>query len=117
MARGAGSPAAPGTGGCTPTTSCTGRRAAAPTWTTWLVCGRHHTLIHQHGFVLVLHRDRSLTVTADGVPVLHHPGHPWRPATELDPRRRIDPDTLPPDHVVGRIDLGYAVMVLAQQSA
>jgi hypothetical protein len=83
-----------------------------------LVCGRHHTLVHQLGFVLVLHPDRTLTVTtAEGVPVLHLPGIPWRSAAELDPERRIQPDTLPPDNVVSRTDIGYAVMVLAQQSA
>jgi hypothetical protein len=83
-----------------------------------LVCGRHHTLLHQLGFTLVLQPDRTLSVTTpEGVPLLHHPAHPWRPAAELDPQRRIGPDTLPPEHVVSRIDLGYAVMVLAQQAA
>jgi hypothetical protein len=83
-----------------------------------LLCSHHHTLVHQHGFVLALAPDRRLTVaTAEGVPVLHHPGLPWRPAEELDPDHAVDADTLPPDHVRGRIDLGYAVMVLMQQSA
>lgn len=83
-----------------------------------LLCGRHHTLVHQLGFTLVLHPDRTLTVTtAEGVPVLHHPGNPWRPAVELDPQRRVDADTLPPDHVMNRLDIDYAVMVLTQQSA
>ena len=75
-------------------------------------------MVHARGFGLVLHRNRRLTVTtAEGTAVLHHPGLPWRPATELDPDHVVQPDTLPPDHVVARIDLGYAVMVLAQQSA
>ena len=83
-----------------------------------LLCSRHHTLVHQLDFRLALHPDRTLTVTtADGVPVLHHPALPWRPATELDPERRIDPETLPPSHISPRIDIGYAVMVLCQQSA
>ncbi len=83
-----------------------------------LLCSRHHTLVHQLGFALVLHPNRTLTVTtAEGVPVLHHPALPWRPATELDPERRIDSDTLPPSHIRPRIDIGYAVMVLCQQSA
>ncbi|MCA1722319.1 MAG: HNH endonuclease, partial [Actinobacteria bacterium] len=44
-----------------------------------LLCGRHHTLIHQRGFSLVLHPDRGLTVTtAEGVPLPHSPGLPWR---------------------------------------
>lgn len=83
-----------------------------------LVCARHHTLVHQHGFALELRPDRRLSVaTADGVPVLHHPGQPWRPADELDPDGRITAATLPPEHVVARIDLGYAVMVPARQAA
>ncbi len=83
-----------------------------------LLCSRHHTLVHQLDFRLVLHPDRTLSVTtADGVRVLHHPALPWRPATELDPERRINPDTLPPHHIRPRIDIGYAVMVLCQQSA
>ena len=83
-----------------------------------LLCSRHHTLVHQRGFVLVLRPDRSLTVTTpEGVPVLHHPALPWRPAAELDPQRGIDSQTLPPDDVVARIDIGYAVMVMLQQSA
>jgi len=46
-----------------------------------LLCPRHHTLVHAQGFQLLLHPDRSLTVrTAQGVPVLHHPVLPWRPA-------------------------------------
>ena len=83
-----------------------------------LVCARHHTLIHQHGFVLRLDDERRLHVeTADGTAVLHHPALPWQPAAELDPERAVDAETLPPDHVTARLDLGYAVMVLAQQSA
>jgi hypothetical protein len=49
--------------------------------------------------------------------LLHHPGIPWGDPTELDPDRRIDADTLPPDNVVARVDIGYAVMVMTQQSA
>jgi hypothetical protein len=83
-----------------------------------LLCSRHHTLVHQHGFFFVLHPDRRLSVaTAAGVAVLHHPALPWRPAHELDPQRRICPDTLPPDAVEPRMDLDYIVTVLMQQSA
>lgn len=83
-----------------------------------LLCSRHHTLVHQLGFTLVLHPDRKLSVTTpDGVPLLHHPGLPWGNAAGLDPERSIDADTLPPDNVVARIDLSFAVMVLAQQLA
>jgi hypothetical protein len=83
-----------------------------------LLCGRHHTLVHQLGFSLVLHHDRKLSVrTPEGVPLLHHPGLPWGDPGQLDPERGIDAGTLPPDNVVARLDIGYAVMVLAQQSA
>ena len=55
--------------------------------------------------------------TPEGVALLHHPGLPWGDPTELDPQRRITAETLPPDNVVGRIDIGYADTVTAQQSA
>jgi len=61
-----------------------------------LLCGRHHTLVHQHGFALALAPNRRLTVaTADGVPVLHHPGLPWRSPQELDPHHQVGAETLP----------------------
>ena len=83
-----------------------------------LLCSRHHTLVHAQGFDLTLAPDRSLSVTtADGVPVLHHPALPWRPAAELDPERHVSAETLPPDQVEARMDLDYAVMVLVQQAA
>lgn len=83
-----------------------------------LVCSRHHTLVHQHGFQLVLHPDRRLTVTtADGVRVLHHPALAWGDATALDPDGRIEAHTLPPDLVESRLDLGYVVTVMTQQAA
>ena len=83
-----------------------------------LLCSRHHTLVHQQGFALVLHDDRRLDVaTADGVTVPRLPVLPWRPASELDPARQITTGTLPRDHVRGGIDLGYAVRVLTQQAA
>jgi len=83
-----------------------------------LLCSRHHTLVHQLGVTLVLHPDRTLTVTTpEGVPLLHHPGIPWGDPAELDPDRRINAHTLPPDNVVRRVDIGYAVMVMTQQSA
>lgn len=82
-----------------------------------LVCSRHHTLVHQHGFGLVLGPDRRLSVTtADGVPVLHHPGLPWGEAEALDPDRHVSAETLVPDSV-SRMDLGYCVAVLLQQAA
>jgi len=83
-----------------------------------LLCARHHTLVQQLGFALVLHADRTLTVTTpEGGPLLHHPGIPWGNPAELDPERRINADTLPQDDVVGRVDIRYAVLVLTQQSA
>lgn len=82
-----------------------------------LVCARHHTLIHQHGFGLVLGPDRRLSVTtADGVPVLHHPALPWGEAEALDPDGHVSAETLVPDSV-SRMDLDYCVAVLLQQAA
>lgn len=83
-----------------------------------LLCGRHHTLVHQQGFRLVLRPDRRLDVsTADGVAVLHRPGLPWGDRAQLDPQRRITAADLPPEGSDGRIDLGYVVSVLVQQAA
>ncbi len=83
-----------------------------------LLCSRHHTLVHQLGFHLVLRPDRRLEVhTPDGIPVLRHPGQPWADPTQLDPTGRISAGTLPPTHCDARLDLGYAVAVLLQQAA
>ncbi len=83
-----------------------------------LVCSRHHTLVHQLGFLLILHPDRRLEVrTADGVPVLHHPANPWGDAAELDPNGLVRAGTLAPTHCDSRLDLGYVVSVLLQQAA
>lgn len=83
-----------------------------------LLCSRHHTLVHQHGFGLVLQPDRQLEVrTADSVPVVHHHAQPWGDAAQLDQSGRICAETLPPTHCDNRLDLGYAVTVLLQQAA
>ncbi len=83
-----------------------------------LVCSRHYTVIHQRGFQLILHLDRRLDVsTADGVPVLRHPGLPWVDRRRLDVERRITADTLPSTNSDARLDLGYVVSVLMQQAA
>jgi len=66
----------------------------------------------------VLHPDRKLAVTTpEGGPLLHHPGIPSGDPVELDPERLIDANTLPPQNAMGRIDIGDAVLVMAQQSA
>jgi hypothetical protein len=85
-----------------------------------LVCSRHHSLIHAEGFRLALHPDRRLEVcTADGTAVLHHPAPPWGDPTALagGRARGVSAETLPPDHVDGRLDLRYAVGVLMAQAA
>lgn len=83
-----------------------------------LLCSRHHTLVHAQGFQLRLKGDRSLEVaTADDVRVLHHPTLPWQRAAELDPGHDVSAETLPPDRIQPRVDLGYAIMVLSQQAA
>ena len=85
-----------------------------------LVCARHHTLIHQHGFQLLLHPDRRLSVsTSDGLPVLHHPAPPWGAPAELAHGcgQAVSAETLPPDQCNGRMDLAYVVSVLLAQAA
>lgn len=85
-----------------------------------LVCSRHHTLVHSTGFALVLHPDRRLEVrTADGVPVLHHPAQPWGDPADLalGSGQHVSAETLPPDHLDARLDLGYAVSVLLAQAS
>jgi len=58
-----------------------------------LPCSRHNTLVHQHGFGLVLQPDRQLEVrTADSVPVVHHHAQPWGDAAQLDQSSRISAD-------------------------
>ncbi len=51
-----------------------------------LVCARHHTLVHQHGFALELHPDRRL----DRRHRRRRPG-PAPPRSALAPRRRARP--------------------------
>jgi hypothetical protein len=85
-----------------------------------LVCSRHHTLIHAQGFSLVLDRDRRLEVhTAEGVAIVHHPAQPWGDPAALGNgcHQLVSAETLPPDHVDGRLDLRYAVSVLMAQAA
>ena len=85
-----------------------------------LVCSRHHTLVHERGFALVLHPDRRLEVrTAEGVAVLHHPAQSGTAPTALAEGggRRVSAETLPPDHCDARLDLGYAVAVLLAQAS
>ena len=83
-----------------------------------MLCSRHHTLVHTQGFRLVLHPDRRLEVwTADGVPVVHLPTLPWGYANELDPARRIGPDTITPPHFRSEIDLAYVVSVMLAQAS
>ena len=85
-----------------------------------LVCSRHHTVLHAHGFQLTLHPDRTLEVrTADGTPVPHHPVQPWSDPADLATGcgRHVCAQALPPDHTDNRLDLHYAVAVLRAQAA
>lgn len=83
-----------------------------------LVCSRHHTLIHQYGWQLTLHDDRSLTVmTADGLPLPHRHPLPVAPAAELDPDETITPSTLPTRWSGERMDLDHVVWVMLQHAA
>jgi hypothetical protein len=61
----------------------------------------------QQGFHLTLHVDRRLdVVTADGVPVLHHPAPPWGDPAALDGTGGVTAAALPADHCDARIDVG-----------
>jgi hypothetical protein len=85
-----------------------------------LVCSRHHTLIHQQGFQLLLHDDRRLDVrTAEGVAIVHHPAQPWGEPAALarGSGARVFAESLPPDHCTDRMDLGYVVSVLLAQAS
>ena len=78
-----------------------------------LVCERHHTLVHEQGFQLVLTPDRRLTVrTRDDVPVPHHPSLPTGHQAQLPVRgERVDETT----H--DRFDLHHVVSVMLQHTS
>ncbi len=83
-----------------------------------LLCSRHHTLVHQHGYQLALRPDRSLQVhTAEGTPVLHHHDQPWGDPGRLDPTGSVSAGTATSIASDSRVDLGYVVSVLLQQAA
>lgn len=46
-----------------------------------------------------------------------HPALPWSDPGGLDPDGDVSAETLVPDRVERRMDLGYVVMVLAQHAA
>jgi hypothetical protein len=78
-----------------------------------LVCSRHHQLIHDEGYELVLDPDRTLHVrTPDGTALEHHPALPHSPAEDLP---AVAADTL--EYNGERLDLGYVVNVLLQHAA
>jgi hypothetical protein len=80
-----------------------------------LLCTRHHRLLHQAGYVLTLHPDRTLTVLApDGTLLEHHPSLPTASAEALPAAR---PDVLPPTWTGERLDLGYAVTAMLSHAA
>jgi hypothetical protein len=79
-----------------------------------LVCSRHHTLIHQHGFQLALTPDRTLTVrTSNDIPIPHHPHVPGQSAEGLE--SPATPYTS--EWANDRFDLGYIVTVMAAHTA
>jgi hypothetical protein len=83
-----------------------------------LLCSRHHTLVHNQGFRLVLHPDRRLDVmTAHGAQILHLPTPPWGDPAALDPAGRIDVRTITPPYFEPGMDLGYVVNVLLTQAS
>ncbi|MEO6204305.1 MAG: hypothetical protein ABIO67_02825 [Mycobacteriales bacterium] len=83
-------------------------------WNLVLVCSRHHTLIHQYGFQLVLSPDRKLTVrTHDDIPVPAQPAGPQKPTPDWTNSLTIDDTTLPPVWLGDPLNLGYLVSTLA----
>lgn len=83
-----------------------------------LLCSRHHTLVHQLGFRLMLRADRRLDVrTAEGTPVLHHPAKPSADPAELETTVGVSAGTPLSQGCDSRMDLGYVVSVLLQQAA
>lgn len=80
-----------------------------------LVCSRHHTMIHQHGYRLVLRADRALRVwTADGTRLMHLHAPAW---DDLEALPDVPAGTLRSGESDQRLDLGYAVHVLSQHAA
>ena len=80
-------------------------------WNLVLVCSRHHTLIHNQGFQLVLSPDRTLTVrTADDIPIPHHPDLPAGHAHDLTV------GALTSDWQNDPFDLDYIVQIMTQHS-
>ncbi|MDT7572382.1 MAG: hypothetical protein QOE05_2556 [Actinomycetota bacterium] len=78
-----------------------------------LLCSRHHTIVHQQHFQLVLHPDRRLEVaTSEVARVLHHPALPWGDRERLESSARLARDATD-----ARMDLGYVVNVLLHQAA
>ena len=76
-----------------------------------LICSRHHTLIHAEGYQVVLSPDRTLTVrNRHDIPVPHHPARTAQAPSSTD----IAPFTS--GWQGDRFDLGYVVMVMAQQT-
>lgn len=79
-----------------------------------LVCARHHTLIHQYGFQLVLSPDRTLTVrTHDDIPVPTQPTRQATPTHDWTSSLAIDDTTLPPTWLGDPLNLHYLISTLA----
>ena len=79
------------------------------------MCGKHHRLLHNAGYVLTLDDNRALSVTApDGTPLPH--------GAEL---RSASAEALPPAHALtldrdvhdDRFDLGHVVNVMLTHAA
>ncbi len=80
-----------------------------------MLCSHHHSYLHDNGYQLTLHPDRTLTVrNADGKLLEHHPTATESSAEDLPDVR---PDTLPTPWQGERIDLGYVVNVLLAHAA
>jgi hypothetical protein len=84
-----------------------------------LLCGFHHTLIHEGQFGLVMRRGQPVFTTADGTPIPEVPRAP-RSGESLTGWHagRVQPDAIVPGWYGDPLDLGYTVAsLLARQSA
>jgi hypothetical protein len=78
-----------------------------------LLCTKHHRLVHDDGYQLTLHLDRTLTVRCpDGQLLAHQPELPVASAEALP---AAEPFTS--DYLGDRFDLGYVVSVMVSHAA
>ncbi len=80
-----------------------------------LLCSHHHRYLHDNGYQLTLHPDRTLTVRTPCGTVLEH--HREAEQSSAEDLPHAQPDTLPSRWKGEGMDLGYVVNVLLQHAA